>query len=125
MRNTDEHINGALAKIDKVVTATVQQKNAGKHADSAPTDQELALKRLGELLNQVSDTAVADLRRLRDDVDTCIREIQSKHSTLTADFTHHVECVVESVRFREIASEHLGNVRARFALPTHRNGGAG
>jgi len=115
-------VETAMMKVGELLDATAQQQNAGAIADPAPSDQTLALKRMSELLAQVSDGAVGDLRRLRDDVDTCIRQIQAKHVELTTDFTHHVECVAESLKFREIASEHLDNVRARFALPTQSRG---
>lgn len=107
-----------LGQVGALLDATARQHNAGTLTDPAPSDQELALRRMVELLAQVSDGAVAELRRLRDDVDACIRSIQVKHGELTNDFQHHAECVAESMRFRAIASEHLDNVRSRFALPT-------
>jgi hypothetical protein len=73
---------------------------------------------MSELMQQASDGAIGDLRRLRDDVDETIRQIQAKHQQLATDFEHHVGCVVEAIRFRAIAAEHLDNVRARFAIPT-------
>src|SRR6185369_663669 len=86
--------------------------------DPAPSEHDIAMNRLSELMGQVSDAAVIELRRLRDDIDATIRQIQNKHEELTGDFRHHVNCVVESLKFREIASDHLNSVRSRFAIPT-------
>lgn|SRR5262245_32029119 len=120
MSDTDNHIDGALARVDELLMATAQESNATTLPDPAPSNQQMALKRLSELMGQVSDTAIAELRELREGIDNTIRQIQSKHVALTADFAHHVECVLEAMRFRTIASEHLDNVRDRFEIPTTR-----
>jgi hypothetical protein len=94
-------------------------------ADPAPSDQEIAMHRMAELMGRVSDSAIADLRQLRDDVDSTIRAIQARHTELSNSFQHHIECVEASVAFRAIASEHLANVRSRFSLPPQRVVGGG
>ena len=114
---------GALEAVTRDIDIAVAERNSGALADPAPTDADLVMRRMSELMAQVSDGAIGDLRRLRDDVDICIRQIQDKHSALDLDFAHHVQCVVEAMRFREIASTHLTNVRARFAIPVTRAGG--
>jgi hypothetical protein len=116
--NGYDAIDHATHALDAVLDVAVAQRNAGTLADPAPTDADLVLRRMTELMTQASDGAIGDLRRLRDDVDACIRSIQAKHAELAADFEHHVACVVEAIRFRAIAAEHLDNVRARFAIPT-------
>jgi hypothetical protein len=109
---------GALEAVTRDIDIAVTERNAGTLADPAPSDAELVMRRMSELMVQASDGAIGDLRRLRDDIDETIRQIQAKHAELSADFEHHVSCVVEAIRFREIASQHLTNVRARFAIPT-------
>jgi hypothetical protein len=125
LKNGYDAIDTATQALGKMLDVAVAQKNAGALADPAPTDADLVLRRMTELMTQASDGAIGDLRRLRDDVDETIRQIQNKHTELAADFEHHVACVVEAIRFRAIAAEHLDNVRARFAIPTQsiRSGG--
>lgn len=125
LKNGYDAIDNATDALGKMLDVAVAQKNAGELADPAPTDADLVLRRMTELMAQASDGAIGDLRRLRDDVDETIRQIQNKHTELAADFEHHVSCVVEAIRFRAIAAEHLDNVRARFAIPTQsiRSGG--
>jgi hypothetical protein len=123
LKNGYDAIDTATQALGKMLDVAVAQKNAGALADPAPTDADLVLRRMTELMTQASDGAIGDLRRLRDDVDETIRQIQNKHAELAADFEHHVGCVVEAIRFRAIAAEHLTNVRARFAIPVTRAGG--
>jgi hypothetical protein len=120
MRRIDSASETVLATVADLLESTVREANGAAPPDPAPAPQEVAMRRMVELLAQISDSAVSDLRRLRDDVDAAIRQIQSTQGSLCADFQHHVESVVESMRFRQIASEHLDNVRARFAIPTQR-----
>jgi uncharacterized protein YPO0396 len=114
---TETAMQNVLGNLGEMVETDVRNYNGGT-LDPAPSEHEVAMKRLSELMGQVSDAAVAELRRLRDDIDATIRQINAKHEDLTNDFRHHVNCVVESLKFREIASDHLNNVRARFAIPT-------
>lgn len=109
--------NEVLANVRALLDASLQDPGT---PDPAPTVADLTLRRMSELMAQVSDGAIGELRRLRDDVDSTIRQIQTRHAELTTDFEHHVACVIESMQFRAIASEHLDSVRARFAIPAPR-----
>jgi hypothetical protein len=108
-----ETINKAI--VDEMQDAVNEHNAIVTAEDPAPCPQTITMRRLDELLAQVSDHAVSQLRILRDDVDSTIRAIQERQNTVRLHFEDHVGNVISAVKFREVAAEHLTNVRERFA----------
>ena len=109
-------IDNVVAIEDIVQNAVAEQNAMVKNGhDPAPCPQSITMRRMDELLGQVSDHAVEELRQLRDDVDATIRAIQNRQEEVRNYFSDHVDSVINAIKFREIAAGHLADVRERFA----------
>jgi hypothetical protein len=114
---TETAVQTVLGNLGEMVETDVCNYNGGT-LDPAPSEHAIVMKRHDELMGQAEDAAVADLRRLRDEIDDTIRQIQAKRAELTENVSHYIGSIMESMKFRDVVSPHLANVRSRFAIPT-------
>lgn len=82
--------------------AAAQMASARDPAESEETQHG---KRVAELVDQVTDAAVAELRTLRDQIDDQIRAMLARRDTLKADINEQVTLAGQAINVRRIASE--------------------
>ena len=97
-------------------TLTASVKRLG--SDPAPDPQTIAAKRMKELVGQVSDAPIEQLRQLRDEVDQLIVTIQSRNEAISAAFDEHASLSVTVIKMKEIIKENVRSVRKNFEEAT-------
>lgn len=88
--------------LERVEAATAVIRSA---ADPAETAEEQSGKRADEMIDRISDAAIAELRTLRDDIDNQIRAIVARRDQLKSDIAEQVVLAQQAIDIRQVASD--------------------
>ncbi len=95
--------------------AAVEQAVANqKFGDPAPDPQSIAAKRMKELVGQISDAAIEELRQLRDDIDHLIGAVQKRNETIAQAFDEHAALSVDVIKAKSIIKENIASITNSF-----------